>query len=74
MDEALWISHTSVADVVEIEYAPALDRYRWRNRVLCQGERGMRREAPMGFWARREVEEEWNYGPIPDNIKPRWMK
>ena len=63
-----WYNNTCLGDIIEVEVEQPEGRYRWRP-VTQLGRR-------RAYFQREDhhIEAPWDYGPVPDNLKPRWMK
>ena len=62
-----WYNNTCIADQIEVHVMQPEGRYRWRLKQL-------RLPGRRGIYDCTGIEEPWNYGPVPEKLKPRWMK
>ncbi len=63
-----WYNNTCIGDQIETQVKQPGGRYRWRLRKFPTL---TRRDSLLSDMYN---EEPWNYGPVPDNLKPHWMK
>lgn len=69
MDEYGWADHTSVGDLIEIQYHAGNGRYRWRPRAIIRTRTRFDRMMDTIY-----DETPWSQRDVPANLRPHWMK